>query len=72
MAAALLTACATDRSDLACPTLVDYSPEMLAAAAAQMDALRERQLAPLITERMMPDYVKLRDQVRVCIARRGK
>lgn len=72
MAALLLTGCATSPSEVVCPVLVDYPPEVLDAAAVQLDALRERQLAPIITERMIPDYAALRDQVRACLSRRGE
>lgn len=68
----LLTGCATGASDTACPTLVSYPPEVQVLMAEQLSLLREKMLAPLITERMIPDYIALRDQVRACLARRGE
>lgn len=69
MALMLPSGCVTTTSrPVVCPTLTAYSPEFLDAAAAQLEALREKQLAPLITERIVPDYQRLREQVRACLS----
>lgn len=66
VALALLTmstaACATASSN-ACPREVDYSPEQQRLAVDELSALPRD---GMVRGTMMPDYGRLRDQVRAC------
>lgn len=58
----LISACATGNSD-ACPREVDYSPAQQQQAADELLALPRDSM---IRGTFMPDYGRLRDQVRAC------
>lgn len=58
--------CVTEASRAACPTLVEYDKETQFQAAFELEALLKRGDTPVIAGRMMPDYSRLRDQVRAC------
>jgi hypothetical protein len=63
IAASLLAACATERSDgSSCPPVVAYSRDFLARAAGELDSLP----AGSAIEQMLADYQVMRDQARMC------
>jgi hypothetical protein len=63
VAASLLAACATERSDGApCPPVVAYSPEFLARAADELDVLEPGSAI----EQTLVDYQVMRDQAQAC------
>jgi uncharacterized lipoprotein YajG len=63
IAASLLAACATERSDGAsCPPVVAYSQDFLRRAAGELALLP----AGSAIEQMLADYQVMRDQARVC------
>ena len=68
LAALLLSAsgCETARSKVAgpaCPSLPEYSREIQAAAADELDALPD---GTVIKELFIPDYGRMREGVRAC------
>jgi hypothetical protein len=68
IAASLLAACATERSDGApCPPVVSYSQEFLARAAGELASLP----AGSAIEQMLAEYQVMRDQALAC-ERSGK
>lgn len=58
----LMSACATESSNNACPSLTNYTPEFQAKAHLEMTFI-DHDAAIRI---MMNDYGNLRDQVRKC------
>ena len=66
IATSLLSGCATDGSEpgiaTACPPVVEYTRELQARAADELDLLPE---GSAIAE-MLADYAVLRDQARAC------
>lgn len=62
IAASLLAGCATERSDGACPPVVEYSGEFLARAAGELESLPTSSAI----EQMLADYQVMRDQARAC------
>ncbi len=58
-----LSACAPTTVKLICPPIVEYSAADQARAADELEAMPERSI---IRERFMPDYGKLRTQIRAC------
>ncbi len=61
--AAWLSGCAAERSDGApCPPVVDFSQDLLARAAGELDSLP----AGSAIEQMLADYQVMRDQARAC------
>lgn len=67
--ATLASACAPDPSDIVCPSLPAYTPEVQAEAAKELDALPD---GSVIANVMMPDYGTMRAGVRACLQARGK
>ena len=63
-----LSSCAAAVSNATCPSLPEYTPEMQAAAATELDTLP--QLGVIVTV-FMPDYGSMRNAVRACLAARG-
>jgi hypothetical protein len=64
IATGLLTGCQTGGSSvIVCPALVEYSAEEQRRAAEELRAMAR---PSLVADRMMPDYGRLRDQVRAC------
>lgn len=63
----LLTGCATATSS--CPPLVEYTDQFQAEASAELRQIRGTH--PRVT-RMVIDYGKTRDQIRVCRDGRGR
>lgn len=68
-AAVAVAACTTAPSDVTCPSLPAYSPELQTKAADELDAMPEDSV---IAGVFMPDYGKMRAGVRECIKARGK
>lgn len=67
--ATLASSCATAPSDVTCPSLPVYSPEVQTQAANELDALPP---GSVIGATMMPDYGTMRAGVRACLKARGK
>ncbi len=59
----LTSACATASSDVVCPQLIEYSPEIQRQAA---DELKTLPPTGVIRSRFMPDYGTMRGEVRAC------
>lgn len=58
-----ISACQTANSDVVCPRLIEYSPEIQKQAAAELQALPP---GGVIRSRFMPDYGTMRGEVRAC------
>ena len=56
-------ACQTTKSDVVCPQLIEYSPEIQKQAAAELQTLPP---GGVIRSRFMPDYGTMRGEVRAC------
>lgn len=54
--------CAPATSDPVCPTIVEYDRETQLQASAELTTMPPG----VIRDRFMPDYSRLRDQVRAC------
>lgn len=54
--------CSGEISDPACPTIVEYDTATQAKAAAELRAMEPG----VVRDRFVPDYGRLRDQVRAC------
>lgn len=67
--AMFLSSCETAPSDVACPSLPEYSKEMQAKAADEIDAMPDDSV---IASVFMPDYGQMRAGVRACLKARNK
>lgn len=63
LATTSISACQTANSDVVCPQLIEYSPEIQKQAAAELQALPP---GGVIRSRFMPDYGTMRGEVRAC------
>jgi hypothetical protein len=64
----LSSACSTAPSDVACPSLPVYSPELQKEAAAEVKAMPD---GSVVANIFMPDYGQMRAGTRACIKARG-
>lgn len=65
--AMFLSCCAPAPSNIACPNLPVYSPEVQTKAADELDAMPEDSV---IANVFMPDYGSMRAAVRACLKER--
>lgn len=63
LATTSINACQTANSDVVCPQLIEYSPEIQKQAAAELQTLPP---GGVIRSRFMPDYGTMRGEVRAC------
>lgn len=63
LATTSISACQTANSDVVCPQLIEYSPEVQRQAAAELQGLPP---GGVIRSRFMPDYGTMRGEVRAC------
>lgn len=61
-----LSRCTTVVPGPGCPSLVQYDAATQARAAAELRYLEETGVAPTLVDTFIPDYGRLRDQVRAC------
>lgn len=64
-----LAACETAPSDVTCPSLPVYNPEVQKQAADELDTLPD---GSVLANILVPDYRVMRAGVRACIQARGK